>query len=426
MAKKGSILPKEMLVPDHIVIIPDGNRRWARARGLDPEDGHKAGLEAMIKTLKATRKFGIHTATVWGLSTENWLERTPNEVSFLMKMISRTIDEYLKEAKKEGIRLKHLGRKDRLPKALLAKIAQAEKETEKNRKHILNIALDYGGQDEIVRAVHRIVNDKVKAEKIDEKLLDSYMDTADQPYPYPDLIIRTSGEQRTSGILLWQSPYAETYWERDHFPDFSFEKLKAAILDYSRRRRRFGGSDKIVHLTFRPEITARLELAWWRLAKIPAGTRFRDFLVKYLKEQYGLSKSLAKEAGRYLFEAVLERDKKNWQKSKRPLKRFYKLIKKHLKLAFEPEIVTSLRLKLWQDLQGKEPNEAGEVQETAQNFLAEEFRISHFQAQKAAHLRILAEIEKNKAVENGDDKEHWEKASDYLQKYYHALKERVA
>src|SRR3989304_2273742 len=118
--------PKGTKLPDHIVIIPDGNRRWARARGKAPMEGHAEGLKTMIKTLKAARAWGIHTATVWGLSTENWRERSEQEVNFLMKIISKTIDEYLDEAKKDGIRLVHLGRKDRLPKVLLDKIAKAE------------------------------------------------------------------------------------------------------------------------------------------------------------------------------------------------------------------------------------------------------------------------------------------------------------
>jgi len=332
-------LPKDTKLPNHIVIIPDGNRRWARARGLTAMDGHKAGLDAMIKTLRAARRLGVHTATVWGLSTENWRERPEIEYKFLMRIISKTIDFYLKEAEKEGIRVIHLGRKDRLPKSLIKKIANAEEKTRNNTRYVLNVALDYGGQQEIIRAVRNLMEDGVKFEDVDVELLNKYMDTHDQPYPYPDMIIRTSGEQRTSGILLWQSHYAESYWEYDHFPDFGEEKLKCAILDYSRRRRRYGGNDEVKHLTFKPEVSARMELAWWRLRKVPEGTRLRDFAVDYLKEQYGLSKGLAKEAAGYKIEGVIEGDRHEWEKAMGPMKKFYKLVKDQIKLAFEPETI---------------------------------------------------------------------------------------
>ena len=252
------------------------------------------------------------------------------------------------------------------------------------------------------------------------------MDTADQPYPYPDLIVRTSGEQRTSGILLWQSHYAETYWEADHFPDFVQDKLRTAILDYSRRRRRFGGNDVEEHLKFRPEVTAKLELNWWRLRKIPEGTRFRDYAREHLKEQYGLSKELALKAAKYMTEAVISGEDSKWEKSRVPLKKFYKLIKEELKLAFEPSFATSLQVKLWQDLNGKEDvKEVGDVEETARQYYAEVYRISLFQAAKLAHLRVLANVERNLA-ERGMGEYHWARAEDYLQKFYSALKERVA
>jgi len=416
-------LPKGTKVPDHIVIIPDGNRRWARSKGLTPMDGHAQGLKTLIKTLQASRQWGVHTATVWGLSTENWIERPEREVKFLMKIMSKTIDEYLKEAMRDGVRIVHLGRKDRLPKSLMDKIKMAEEKTKDNSRHVLNVALDYGGQDELVRAVKKMVSEKVKPEDIDIKKIDSYLDTKDQPYPYPDLIIRTSGEQRTSGILLWQSSYAETYWENDHFPDFDTEKLKDTILDFSRRRRRFGGNDQVNHLKFKPEVSAKLELAWWRLRKVPEGTRFRDFAVNYLREQYGLSKHLAKDAAVHMVEAILKSNEKDWDKSKKALKKFYRLIKDHLKLAFEPELLTSLRIKFWQEV-GDDGNQEN-LEDIASTLTAEEYRISLFQAKKAAHLRVLANKEMALA-EAGQGEYHWDLAKEYLSKYYKALKERVA
>src|SRR3990172_9910184 len=147
-------------------------------------------------------------------------------------------------------------------------------------------------------------------------------------------MIRTSGEQRTSGFLLWQSAYTEYYWENDHFPDFTPEKLKAAVLDYSRRRRRFGGNDAEEHLKFRPEMSAKLELAWWRLRKIPEGTRFRDYALNHIREQFGLSKSLAAAAARYMIEAMHEEGNgRNWDRAILKLRKFYKLIKDKMKLA---------------------------------------------------------------------------------------------
>ncbi|MEJ2441422.1 MAG: polyprenyl diphosphate synthase, partial [Patescibacteria group bacterium] len=360
------------------------------------------------------------------LSTENWRERNEKEIEVLMKTISSGIDRHLDDAKKQGVRVVHLGRKDRLPSFLLKRIEKVEEETRNNTKHVFNIALDYGGQDEIVRAVQKLIDEGVPSEKVDKELMDKYMDTADQPYPYPDLIIRTSGEQRTSGILLWQSHYAETYWEPDHFPSFTPEKLREAILDYSRRRRRFGGNDAVEHLKFRPEVTANLELAWWRLRKIPEGTRFKDYAIEHLKEQYGLSKKLATEAAKLMAKALIEGRESNWERAKRPLKGFYKLIKDELKLAFEPSLAASLEVKLWEGMGDKESVEAaGEIEETAKKLYAEVYRISLFQAAKIAHLMVMAQVERNLA-ERGRGEHHWDKAEDYLEKFYAALKERVA
>ena len=419
-------LPKGTKVPDHIAVIPDGNRRWARTRGFKPTQGHIEGAKRVTEVSKAARSWGVHTITFWGLSTENWLKRSDSEVKLLMKIISHFLDENLKEAQKEDVRIVHLGRKDRLPKALVGKILQAEHMTRNNKKYIFNVALDYGGQDEIIRAVKKMMKDDVDPNDVDIGLLDSYMDTATQPYPYPDLIIRTSGEQRTSGLLLWQSHYAEIYWERDHLPDFTTEKLKEAILDYSRRRRRFGGNDVEEHFKFKPELSAELELAWWRLSNIPEGTRFRDYAVKHLKEQYGLSKQLTLEAAKYIVLAIIHGRKNKWDRSMIATKKFYKLIKDELKLAFEPSIVASLQVKFWREMNKTEDVEkASDVENTARKLYAEVYRISLFQAAKIAHLRVLANIERNLA-EKGRGDWHWKKAEDYLEKFYYALKERVA
>ncbi len=419
------ILPKDTVVPNHIAIIPDGNRRWARARGLNTLQGHKKGFDTAVEICKSSRSWGIHTVTLWGFSTENW-DRTTEEIGYLMKLYSRMINQYLSDAKKDNVKIVHLGRKDRLPKFLLSKIAKAEIETKDNKKYIMNIAIDYGGHDEIIRAVQKMVIDKVPAGSIDKKLFEKYLDTKGQPYPYVDLMIRTSGEQRTSGMLLWQSPYTEYYFENDHFPDFGPEKLKDAVLDFSRRRRRFGGNDAEEHLKFNPEIAARLELSWWRLKNIPEGVRIRDYVMKHIKEQYGLSKTLAIQAAKLLIEAFVYEKASKFIEAKGKMKKFYKLVKDELKLAFEPELVASLEVKMNRELAGKDSVESSfEAEQTAKELYAEVYRISLFQAAKAAHLRILAAVERNLAIA-GAGEAHWAKAEDYLQKYYRALKERVA
>lgn len=404
-------LPKDTKIPDHIAIIPDGNRRWARAKGLHTLAGHKKGFERAVELGRVAREWGIHTVSLWGFSTENW-DRNREEIDYLMKLYEKLVDDYLKEAKENKVRIYHLGRKDRLPVRLLKKLEKAEKETSGYDKYIMNICIDYGGHDEIIRAVRGMIHDRVKESEVDKKLFEKYLDTKSQPYPYVDLMIRTSGEQRTSGFLLWQSEYNEFYWESGHFPDFTPEKFREAVLDFSRRRRRFGGNDAVEHFDFKPELAAKLEISWWRLANIPEGTGFMDYAVKHLRQQYGLSKKLALEAAKYLAQAVLEEKKSKWQRAKGKLKAFYKLLKDELKLAFEPEIVASLEVRFKQELGDDR------AEETQRELLGEVYRISLFQAAKAAHLRVLASVEAKLG--------NWDKAEDYLEKYYRALKDRVA
>lgn len=415
-------LPKGTQIPNHIAVIPDGNRRWARARGLYTLEGHKAGFKRVVELARAARSLGIHTFTIWGFSTENW-DRSEEEINYLMKLYKKLIDDYLKEAKKENVRLIHLGRRDRLPKFLADRIEYAENETKNYTKHVINIAIDYGGKDEIVRATQKIIRDKIPSGKVDEKLFESYLDTKNQPYPYVDLLIRTSGEQRTSGLMPWQASYAELYWDQDHLPDFTSEKLREAILDYSRRRRRFGADDKVEHLKFKPEIAARFEVAWWRLSNIPEGIKFSEYAIKHLKEQFGLSTKLASDAALLMAQAFIQGKQSKWHQAGIRLNKFYKLIKDEVKLAFEPSIVASLEVKLWQKRGVKDTT--GEAEELTRDLVAETYRISDFQAAKAAHLRVLATRERDLAQENGNE-HHWKNAQDYLEKYYKALKDRVA
>jgi len=419
------VFPKGTKIPNHIAVVLDGNGRWARSRGLPPTCGHEAGSRAVREIINAARGWGVHTITLWGFSTENW-KRPPAEVRKILSLVKKYLQTEIRVAKKEGIRFCHLGRKDRLPGDLLRLIRKAEEETKENRNHIINVALDYGGRDEILRAVKKIADDKITSRDIDEDLFSSYLDTAGQPYPNPDLFIRTSGEQRTSGLMPWQMVYSEFYFEEDHLPDMSEEKLYCAILDFSRRRRRFGAKDKVVHFKFRPEMIAKLEIKWWRLQKVPEGTRIRDYAIEHIKEQYGLSREHAIKAGKYMMEAVIFGEESKWLKARISMRRFYELIKEEVKLAFEPKIAASLQVKFWKELNGGGRIErALELEGTLKKLYAEVYRISDFQAAKIAHLRALATIERNLA-EQGHGEHHWERAEDYLHKFYSALKERVA
>jgi undecaprenyl diphosphate synthase len=418
-------LPEGTNIPNHIAIILDGNRRWARARGLQPWQGHKAGYKSVKELAYVSREFGVHTFTIWAFSTENW-DRPKEEINELFKLLEKGLKDFEKECHKNRTRLIHLGRKDRFPKELSDEITRVEEVTKGYDEHIINLALDYGGRDEILRAVRKVVENGVPLDQIDEKLFDSYLDTHDQPYPYPDLFIRTSGEQRTSGLLPWQMTYAEYFFATEHLPDFTPEKLKEAILDFSRRRRRFGGNDTVEHFKFDPKITANLELSWWRLSKIPEGVGFRDYAMKHLREQYGLSKELAKEAVKYFVEAIIEEKDDKWDIAKEKMKQFYGLIKDEIKLAFEPKIVASMEVDFNRKMKDKDSIAiASDAEALATEHLAEVYRISLLQAAKAAHLRVLAGVEKNLAL-SGLGEEHWKKAEDYLHKYYSAIKERVA
>lgn len=228
-----------LAIPNHIAIIPDGNRRWAKEHGLTSFEGHRKGFDVAIKIGRKIRALGVHTLTMWAFSTENW-NRTKDEVNYLMKMYGVFIDKNLKEAMREKIRIIHLGRKDRLPKKLLAKIINSEEKTKDFSNYILNIALDYGGRDEIIRAIKKATSQKGQAKSITEDSFSQFLDTANQPYPNPDLIIRTSGEQRTSGLMIWQAAYSEYIFLQKHFPDIKDEDIELAVEEYSRRQRRFG------------------------------------------------------------------------------------------------------------------------------------------------------------------------------------------
>lgn len=229
----------QLTIPNHIAIIPDGNRRWAREHKFPTFEGHRRGFEVGIKIGRKVRSLGVNTTTFWAFSTENW-NRTSEEINYLMRMYETFIDKNLKEALKEKIRIIHIGRKDRIPKSLLKKITESEERTKSFTKYILNVALDYGGRDEVIRAIHRASERNINFNNLAIEQFNNFLDTHDQPYPYPDLIIRTSGEQRTSGLMIWQAVYAEYVFLNKHFPDLKDEDIDYAVEKYSKRQRRFG------------------------------------------------------------------------------------------------------------------------------------------------------------------------------------------
>jgi undecaprenyl diphosphate synthase len=224
-------------LPRHVVIIPDGNRRWAHEHGLTSLQGHAKGLERIQELSNVAQEMGIETVTIWGFSTENW-ERGSSEREYLFKLFMRMLRRVAREARQRNIRVQHLGRRDRLPSILINYLKKLEKDTVGNQ-YRLNIALDYGGRDEILRAVKHMMDDGITSGQLDEKLFSQYLDTG-TGLSDPDLIIRTSGEQRMSGLLPWQGAYAEYYFSPLHLPDFGEVQFREAIAEYSRRQRRFG------------------------------------------------------------------------------------------------------------------------------------------------------------------------------------------
>lgn len=225
-------------VPVHVAIIPDGNRRWAKSRGFKASYGHyKAGSYDNIKSLiKAAEKMGIKYLSVWGFSTENW-KRDSNEVNAIFDLLIKDIALFKKDSERDKIRFRHFGRKDRLPKKLVDALSELEELTKNHKGISVQLCLDYGGKDELIRAVNAVIASKRK--RVDAKIFSSYLDSG--RIPDPDLIIRTSGEKRLSGFMPWQSGYAELYFSEKYFPDFGVEELREAVKEFGRRKRRFGG-----------------------------------------------------------------------------------------------------------------------------------------------------------------------------------------
>jgi len=222
-------------IPRAVAIVMDGNGRWASARGLGVADGHRAGSRALRPIVETAIDLGIGSLAVYAFSTENW-SRPGDEVAALMDIFGETIDRELVDLAKEGVRTRFVGRRDRAPEWLQAKLMDLERATETESRLNLWIAFDYGGRAELVEAARRIAE---SGEEVDEETFARYLYAPEMPDP--DLVIRTSGELRVSNFLLWQSAYAEFVFTETLWPDFGPDEFRAAIEDYASRRRRFGG-----------------------------------------------------------------------------------------------------------------------------------------------------------------------------------------
>ncbi|MCC8061426.1 MAG: isoprenyl transferase [Clostridiales bacterium] len=232
-----------MVIPAHVALILDGNGRWAKKRGLPRSFGHKEGCVTVEKTVEIAARMGIRYLTVYGFSTENW-KRSEEEVSGLMQLFRYYMVRLLKTAKENNVRVLMIGERSRFAPDIIEGIGRLVEETKENTGLTFTIAVNYGGRDEITRAVQKIARDcleqKLSPEQITEETVASYLDTAG--ILDPDLLIRTSGELRLSNYLLWQLAYTEIYVTDCLWPDFNREELEKAIIAYNRRERRFGGA----------------------------------------------------------------------------------------------------------------------------------------------------------------------------------------
>ncbi len=222
--------------PLHVAIIPDGNRRWARERGLAEVKGHEDSTrrDRLIELFEEARAMGVKYLSLWGFSTENW-NRSKIEKRFLFKLVGKTVEQLRDYAVEKKVRFRHIGRRDRLPRALVESLERLEKDTEKFDSMNVQLFLDYGGRDEILRAVEKA---KLAGEILNENNFMNYLDTSG--LPEPELIIRTGGEKRLSGFMSFQSIYSELYFTDSYFPDFGTEEFRKAINWFSSRERRFG------------------------------------------------------------------------------------------------------------------------------------------------------------------------------------------
>jgi len=226
-----------MNVPQHIVLFPDGNRRWARNKNLHTLEGHKQGYNNLLDFAEWCKNRGVKVLTAFGFSTENW-NRPPEEVSYLMKLLEDCLVDNLEKYQKDDIRVRVIGQRKRLPESLQKAVITVEKATKNNSSLFLNLAISYGGKWDIVNAAKKIIEDKIPPEKIDEKLFETYLSTAG--LPVPGFIIRAGGEMRMSNFVIWQGAYSELYFSPKMWPEFTEQDLNEALAEYDRRQRRFG------------------------------------------------------------------------------------------------------------------------------------------------------------------------------------------
>lgn len=231
-----------MKIPQHVAIILDGNGRWAKSKGMPRNYGHTVGAKNVETVCQAADELGIRYLTLYAFSTENW-NRPQSEVDALMRLLESYLKNCIKTAEKNHMRVRVIGDKTRLGAAFQEKIAKLEEASASNTGLNLTIAINYGSRDEMMRAMRRMLEDykagSITMDMVDEKLLSGYLDTKD--IPDPDLLIRTSGEQRLSNYLLWQLAYSEFYFTDVPWPDFHKKELELAIEAYNKRDRRYGG-----------------------------------------------------------------------------------------------------------------------------------------------------------------------------------------
>ncbi|MCF7869644.1 MAG: isoprenyl transferase [Candidatus Omnitrophica bacterium] len=230
-----------LMIPYHVAIIMDGNGRWAKEKGLSRTEGHKQGAQRVKEVAREAKKKGVKVLTLFAFSTENW-NRPKSEIKYLFSYLKKFLTNYKEELIKEGIKLKIIGRRDKLGKKILNKINEVEEATSGNADFFLNIAIDYGGRWDIVNAAKAVIkavnNNSLKEEKIDEKIFNNYLSLSE--FSDPDILVRTSGEKRISNFLVWQTAYTEFYFPKVLWPDFTKEWVDNIIEEYSGRVRKFG------------------------------------------------------------------------------------------------------------------------------------------------------------------------------------------
>ncbi len=224
-------------LPFHVAITMDGNGRWAQQRNLPRTAGHNEGLTAAKNIVKAAAEIGIKHLTLYVFSTENW-KRTQEEVGFLMNLVHVYLNNELEFYKKNQIRIKHIGDIEKLPEQIQKDINKAIKQTDSFTGMTLHLAINYGGRDEIIRGIKKIIDDGLTSDKIDEKVVSDYLDMPESPDV--DLLIRTGGEKRLSNYLLWHIPYAEQIYIDTLWPDYTKDEFYNNIEEYQKRNRRFG------------------------------------------------------------------------------------------------------------------------------------------------------------------------------------------